>query len=82
MKRFEASFVESTTTQQKEFLDKIAYRTNAASDPSLLPGIEFFAFLRELVLDGYFTSQIGIAYLDFRGNRAVSSFTGCPEARA
>jgi hypothetical protein len=80
-KRFDTSFVECTSAQQKEVLDVIAYRANAALDSSVLPGIEFFALLRDLVLDGFFTSQIGIEYLEFRGNHAISSFAGCPEVK-
>jgi hypothetical protein len=78
--RFGESFAECTAVRQKEILDTIAFRSNAVDDSSLLPGIEFFALLRDLVLDGFFTSQIGIEYLAFRGNRAVSNFLGCPES--
>jgi hypothetical protein len=77
-KRFETSLIEATAAQQRQLLDTIAFRANAASDPSALAGVEFFAFLRDLTLDGFFTSKIGIEYLDFRGNHALISFEGCP----
>ena len=80
-KRFDRSFVECTAAQQTETLDTIAYRGNAQEDPSVLPGVEFFAFVRDLVLDGFFTSKIGIHYLDYEGNRVIQHFAGCPEIK-
>jgi hypothetical protein len=77
--RFQRAFLECDTEQQHEMLDQIAFRANGEKDPSLTPGIAFFAFLRDLVLDAFFTSAIGIEYLQFRGNRALTSFPGCPE---
>jgi gluconate 2-dehydrogenase gamma chain len=66
-------------TQQKQVLDLIAYRKNAASAPGLSPGIEFFSFLRKFVADGYFTSAVGIKYLEYIGNTSLTEFPGCPE---
>jgi hypothetical protein len=45
-----------------------------------LPGIQFFALLRDLTLDGFFTSRIGIDYLEYQGNTALVQFPGCPSA--
>lgn len=78
--RFDRLFSDCNAEQQHEILDAIAFRARAEKDPSLVPGIEFFSFLRDLVLDGFFTSAIGIEYLQFRGNRLLSSFPGCPVA--
>jgi hypothetical protein len=64
--------------QQKEMLDRIAYRKNAVSDKSLSQGVEFFAFLRDLTADGFFTSKIGIEYLGYIGNAYLTDFPGCP----
>jgi gluconate 2-dehydrogenase gamma chain len=71
-------YLECTPQQQKEILDLIAYRKNAKKDPSLGPGIEFFAFLRKLTADGFFTSEIGIEYLGYIGNTFLKEFPGCP----
>jgi gluconate 2-dehydrogenase gamma chain len=76
--RYEKVYLESTPQQQKEILDLIAYRKNAKKDPSLGQGIEFFAFLRKLTADGFFTSEIGIEYLGYIGNTYVKEFPGCP----
>jgi gluconate 2-dehydrogenase gamma chain len=76
--RYEKTYLECTPAQQKEMLDLIAYRKNAEPDPGLSQGVEFFAFLREMTADGFFTSQIGIKYLGYVGNTYLLSFNGCP----
>lgn len=76
--RYEKPYLDCTADQQKEILDQIAYRKNAKHDPSLGQGAEFFAFLRKLTADGFFTSEIGIAYLGYVGNAYVQEFPGCP----
>jgi hypothetical protein len=76
--RYEKTYLECTPAQQKEILDLIAYRKNAETDPGLSQGVEFFAFLREMTADGFFTSQIGIKYLGYVGNTYLLSFNGCP----
>jgi hypothetical protein len=81
MKQFGSGFMKCSEAQQKTVLDAIAYRSNGEQDGTLVPGVDFFAFMRGLVLDGYFTSKIGIEYLQFEGNRALASFPGCPEPR-
>lgn len=76
--RYEKLYLDCTADQQKEILDQIAYRKNAKHDPSLGQGVEFFAFLRKLTADGFFTSEIGISYLGYIGNTYVQEFPGCP----
>jgi hypothetical protein len=76
--RYGKVYLDCASEQQKEILDLIAYRKNAKQDPSLGQGIEFFGFLRRLTADGYFTSEIGIAYLGYVGNTFVQDFPGCP----
>lgn len=76
--RYEHTFLESTPAQKKEILDRIAYRKNAKSDPSLTQGIAFFARLRQMTCDAFYTSKIGIADLQYIGNTALAEFPGCP----
>jgi gluconate 2-dehydrogenase gamma chain len=76
--RYGSAYLDCTPAQQKEILDLIAYRKNFKKDPSLGQGIEFFAFLRKLTADGFFTSEIGIDYLGYIGNTYVKEFPGCP----
>ena len=65
-------------SRQTEVLDLIAYRKNASADPALSQGIAFFAFLRKMTCDGFYTSKIGIADLQYIGNTALPDFPGCP----
>ncbi len=82
VKRFGSRFTGCSEAQQKTVLDAIAFRANGERDETLVPGVDFFALCRDLVLDGYFTSKVGIEYLEFRGNGALATFAGCPGARA
>ena len=76
--RYGNAFMECTAEQKKEILDLIAFRKNAKKDPSLSQGVAFFAFLRNLTCDGFYTSKIGIADLQYMGNTALREFPGCP----
>jgi len=76
--RHGAPFALCSHAQRLEVVRSIAYRRNGFLDPQLLPGIELFAYLRREVLSAFFTSKIGIADLDYRGNQVVPQFLGCP----
>ena len=76
--RYDRVFSECAPGQQKEALDLIAYRKNAKVDPELSQGIAFFAKLRNLTCDGFYTSKVGIADLQYIGNTALAEFPGCP----
>jgi gluconate 2-dehydrogenase gamma chain len=67
-----------TPQQQTKMLDQIAYRKSFTEDPSLSQGGRFFALLRNLTADGFFTSRIGIQYLGYIGNTFLPAFPGCP----
>jgi gluconate 2-dehydrogenase gamma chain len=77
--RFARSYLKCAEDQKKQMLDAIAYRKNALSDPGVSQLIEFFSLLRNLTLDGYFTSKIGINYLGYIGNTTLREFPGCPD---
>ncbi len=76
--RYGNVFMQCTPEQKKEILDLIAYRKNAKQDATLSQGVSFFAFLRNLTTDGFYTSKIGIADLQYIGNTALREFPGCP----
>ena len=78
--RYGQAYLECTAEQQKQMLDLIAYRKNADKDESLGGAVEFFALLRNLTADGFFTSKIGIKYLGYQGNVFVTEWKGCPPA--
>ena len=48
------------------------------TDASLSQGVAFFAFLRKMTCDGFYTSKIGIADLQYVGNTSLREFPGCP----
>lgn len=72
------TYLDCTAQQQTEILDRIAYRKNATDDPSLATAVDFFALLRNMTADGFFTSKIGIKYLGYKGNTYLTEFPGCP----
>ena len=76
--RFEHAFVDCTPAQQKEALDLIAFRKKARTEPTLSQGVAFFAKLRSMTCDGFYTSKIGIEDLKYIGNTALADFPGCP----
>jgi gluconate 2-dehydrogenase gamma chain len=76
--RYAKSFLECAPEQRTEVLDLLAYRKNAKKDASLSQGVAFFAFLRKMTCDGFYTSKIGIADLQYIGNTSVREFPGCP----
>jgi Gluconate 2-dehydrogenase subunit 3 len=72
------SFVEATPQQQTALLDQIAYRRNQS--PELTPGIEFFTWVRRMTVDAFYTSEIGIKDIDYRGNSPMASYPSPTEA--
>jgi gluconate 2-dehydrogenase gamma chain len=76
--RYGNAYLDCTPQQQTEILDLIAYKKNAETDEDLGHGVEFFAFLRSMTSDGFFTSEIGIKYLGYVGNTFLPEFPGCP----
>jgi gluconate 2-dehydrogenase gamma chain len=76
--RYDKPFMECTPDQRKQVLDLIAYRKNAKEDLTLRQGVVFFAFLRNMTMDGFYTSKIGIADLQYIGNQSLREFPGCP----
>src|SRR6516164_9194385 len=72
------TYLECPPEQRKEVIDLIAYRKNAKANPELHQGVAFFAFLRDMTCDGFYTSKIGIEDLQYIGNVPRSEWPGCP----
>ena len=72
-RRYSASFVDTSPPQQASLLDLIAYRKN--DSPELGPGIRFFTWVRNMTVDAFYTSKIGMDDLGFMGNGAMSEFS-------
>jgi len=65
-------FLSASPAVQTELLDRIAYRRNTT--PELAPGIQFFTWARRMTVDAFYTSEIGIRDIDYRGNTALASY--------
>jgi gluconate 2-dehydrogenase gamma chain len=61
-----------TFESSEHYKDFAGYGVYAPSD--LGPGIYFFDWLRKMTVDAFYTSEIGIKDLDFRGNGALSKY--------
>ncbi len=68
-RQFGKPFAECSEDQQKAMLDQIAYPGSAK--PEMSQGVNFFNNFRDFVATGFFTSKIGIEYLEYMGNRAT-----------
>jgi hypothetical protein len=73
---FGADFIDSTASQRKQILDRVAYPKKAA--PEDASAVAFFNNFRDLVVNGFFTSEIGIRDLPYLGNEPQSEWQGCP----
>lgn len=65
-KNFGLDFVRAEEAQQKSILDQMAFPIEGVEEQP--QEVQFFSLLRNLVLTGYFTSEVGIKELDYRGN--------------
>ena len=75
-----SDFVSASPAEQIALLDLIAYRRNQT--PELAPGIQFFSWVRRMTVDAFYTSEIGIKDIDYRGNSPMGSYQSPTEAIA
>jgi len=73
---FGTDFIVSAAAQQEQILDRIAYPKKVA--PEDANAVAFFNHFRDLVVSGFFTSEIGIRDLPYLGNEPQSEWQGCP----
>jgi len=76
--RGQKDFVSAPPVRQTELLDVIAYRRNQT--PELAPGIEFFSWARRMTVDAFYTSEIGIKDIDYRGNTPQTTYAAPTQA--
>lgn len=74
--RFGSEFPECSETQQMEVIEDIAWPDSAP--PDMEYGVRFFNRMRNLTATGFFTSEMGIEYLGYMGNRP-NFWDGVPE---
>jgi gluconate 2-dehydrogenase gamma chain len=78
LERFDTPFKDSTPAQQIEVVDLIAYPDRAKNKPELAPGVAFFTRMRNLTATGFYTSQMGVKDLDYKGN-TPNQWNGVPD---
>jgi gluconate 2-dehydrogenase gamma chain len=74
---FDHDFVDCSPARQKQILDRIAYPETAAPEDS--NAVAAFSYVRDLVMSGFYSSEVGIKDLQYAGNKALPSWDGCPE---
>jgi hypothetical protein len=72
-RRHSTTFTAATPEQQTVLLDLIAYRKN--DSPQLGPGIHFFNWVRNMTVDAFYTSKVGMEDIGFMGNGAMAEFS-------
>jgi len=75
--RFGKQFAAASDAQRRQLLDEIAYTTNP--DPGLSQAIAFFSSFRDLTASGFWSTKMGVADLQYKGNVFVDEWTGCPD---
>ncbi len=73
---FGHEFMDCPPEQQKSLLEELAYK--AKFKPTTESGREFFQFMRDYTVVGYYTTRIGLESLGYPGLRTVwPSMPGC-----
>jgi hypothetical protein len=73
-RRFEKAFLQCAPWQQEQILAAMA----AGEPEPKMPLEHFFARLKLMTVDGYYTSAIGIhRELQYKGNAVLTEFPGC-----
>ncbi|TFF40079.1 gluconate 2-dehydrogenase subunit 3 family protein [Mucilaginibacter psychrotolerans] len=75
LNRFGKTFVASTSAQQIQLVDQIAYPAKAK--PEMQQGVAFFNRMRDLTATGFFTTKMGIQDIGFAGN-SPNKWEGVP----
>jgi len=74
--RFGRAFAALLDTERRAILDDIAWPKRAR--PEFSQGVAFFNRFRDLTASGFFSSEIGVKDLQYRGNEFVMEWQGCP----
>lgn len=76
--KYGTDFLSSKSEQQTALLD-LAYG-NRGGSPEVAAGAQFFTWARNMVVDAYYTSPVGVKDIGYMGNTAVSKFSAPQEA--
>jgi hypothetical protein len=75
--RFDRTFLDCAADERTALLDDIAWPQRKTPAPA--HGVAFFNSFRDLTAAGFWTSRMGIADLQYVGNRSVAEWRGCPD---
>lgn len=77
-RRFGRPFTECAGAERTALLDDIAWPSRAR--PEVSHGAAFLNDFRDLTASGFWSSEMGVKDLQYRGNAFVPEWTGCPDA--
>ena len=75
-KLFDKPFADASKAQQIQLVDLIAYPDKAATENA--QGVAFFNQMRSLTATGFFSSKMGIADIEYKGNQP-NAWDGVPD---
>jgi gluconate 2-dehydrogenase gamma chain len=75
--RFNKRFVGCSDVERRQIIDLIAF-TNKV-EPRLSAGVAFFSSFRDLTASGFWSSRMGVADLQYKGNVFIDEWNGCPD---
>ncbi len=90
IKRYEKAFKDCSSQQQIEMVDMIAYPeitytdekgnkiTKGKVQEGMKPGVSFFNLMRNLTATGFYTSEIGVKDIGYKGN-TPTQWNGVPD---
>ncbi len=86
LKRFEKAFKDCDAKQQIEIVEDIAYpevkdviaKTQRKIKPGMEQGVAFFSKMRDMVMTGFYTSEIGVKDIGYLGN-TPNQWNGVPD---
>jgi gluconate 2-dehydrogenase subunit 3-like protein len=74
---FSKRFADCPDQQRRHLLDQIAFTNDVP--PGRTQAVAFFNSFRDLTASGFWTTKMGIADLQYRGNAFLDEWKGCPE---
>jgi hypothetical protein len=76
LKQYNKAFKDCDGKQQIAVVDEIAYPEKAK--PEVKQGVAFFNLMRDLVSTGFYTSEMGVKDIDYKGN-TPNQWNGVPD---
>ena len=73
--RYKKNFADLSNAQQVAILTEISRIKNPA--PNEVTQAKFFKAIKDMTIDGFYTSKIGIEELGYMGNTVLDEFPGC-----